>query len=503
MALLSSARLPLALWLLAASLASFLAGCSDEFCDIVECTSAQGGQGGSGGTGTTSSTGEGGTIDPGCIPAMLPAAAAVPPECGIFVDASANGDGKQATPLAKLDDAMTIAAMPGTPNAIYVCGSPELSGAFTMEGGGALFGGLVCGSWTYDPAANQPKITGVAGQPALSVTGAGSSLIEDFAIEAAPGMAEGQSSIGIFIRETNVSLARTSVAALDAGNGAAGQPAMGGGGQAAAGESLMIAGTSGAINMAYTCGGTTTTGGNGGNANTDGSAGQNNTMGGGAGGIAVSCDGKVGDSGGEGPGGTGLPDDSFGTLDITGFKPSTAPSGMPGLHGGGGGGGRGGSGAFMMSCGGAGGGAGGCGGPAGGGGQTGGASLAIAVLDGELILGAGVILTSGTGGTGGPGVAGGLGQSGGNAGTSCFDGCDGGPGGPGGLGGAGAGGNGGLSALVFLQGSMIQGMPAERTIGMGGALGPGGGGSAAGGSAGASCWLFTVDGAGPGGSCTM
>ncbi|MBL9023890.1 MAG: hypothetical protein JNL21_16970 [Myxococcales bacterium] len=494
-------RLALAATLLVPLGALLVGACNAEFCDIVECTSAQGGQGGGGAGGSTStSTGEGGTIDPGCIPSMLPAGAAVPATCGVFVDADANGTGTQADPLKRLDDAIALAETPDKPSVIYVCGAPELAGSFEMKGGTSLFGGLDCGTWTYDPA-NRPKIVGMANAPALAVRDDGQSFLADIDIDAAPGQGEGQSSIGLLVHLASVTVDRVSVSASDGSEGAEGEPPMTFSTPAQSGALQNCPNMQGANPGTNMCEGTPTSGGNGGAVSNPiglaGAPGSPPAIGGDGGLSVMDCNaggqGQPGDSPGPAVSMSALDEFDLGTLSSSGFTVSVAPDGIAGAPGGGGGGGRGGP----VRCGGGGGGAGGCGGAGGGGGQSGGASLAIAVLDGVLTLGSGVKLATGSGGTGGNGVAGANGQQGG-AGSifmpmmpSDLDGCPGGAGGTGGAGSGGAGGNGGLSALIFLQGSATStGEPETPMIGMGGTFGLGGDGMAPNGSDGAECRLF-------------
>ncbi len=491
-------RLALASTLLAPISALLWGGCNAQFCDIVECTGAQGGQGAGGGAGGSTSTGEGGTIDPGCIPSMLPAGAAVPASCGVFVDADANGTGTQADPLKRLDDAIALAETPDKPNVVYVCGAPELAGPFEMEGGTSIFGGLDCGAWTYDPA-NRPKIAGLPNAPALTVREAGASFLADLEISAAPGQGDGQSSIGLFVHLASVTVERSAVSASDGAQGAQGDEPMVFSSAAQSGFAQNCPNSQGANPGTNMCGGTPTSGGKGGGtANPNGVAGDpGEPQGtGGDGGLAgMACNaggqGQPGDSPGPALSTSALDEYDLGTLSSSGFTASVAPDGIAGTPGSGGGGGRGGP---ISGCGGGGGGAGGCGGAGGGGGQSGGASLAIAVLDGVLTLGSGVKLATGIGGSGGNGFAGANGQQGGAASTlsgTSIDGCPGGPGGTGGAGSGGAGGNGGLSALIYLQGSATStGTPETPIVGMGGTFGLGGDGMAPNGSDGAECRLF-------------
>ncbi|MFP5247083.1 MAG: pentapeptide repeat-containing protein, partial [Thermoanaerobaculia bacterium] len=159
--------------------------------------------------------------------------------------------------------------------------------------------------------------------------------------------------------------------------------------------------------------------------------------------VSSAGNGGGGDGGtNAGCGGGGVPDPAImGSFNAAGYwQPVTGGSGQRGKVGGGGGGG-GGGGYFAGSCffvkternggGGGGGGAGGCGASEGFGGQQGGASIAIAVNGGPLVIKDSRV----TGGLGGDGGDGGNGQKGGDGGS--------GAGGSGGESGAGTGGNGG------------------------------------------------------------
>jgi hypothetical protein len=132
---------------------------------------------------------------------------------------------------------------------------------------------------------------------------------------------------------------------------------------------------------------------------------------------------------------------SYGTVDGSGFRPSTGGPGLAGNPGqGGGGGGR--SGAA-----GGGGGCGGCGGGGGRGGASGGASIGLLTVGTPVRLIECAIVTS-RGGAGGAGSAGEDGRIGGPGGSG---GCFGGKGGPGAGGSGGAGGAGGLSVGVLFE----------------------------------------------------
>ena len=172
---------------------------------------------------------------------------------------------------------------------------------------------------------------------------------------------------------------------------------------------------------------------------------------GGAGGSGVS--GKYGYAGNGGNG--------SGSISLNGWVGTSGQPGQDGNDGcGGGGGGLGKqkndanwAGCDAKGGGGGGGGAGGFGGTAGGGGQTGGASIALLLLDSPIFVQACSFHTStgGKGGAGGDGSTGGKGGSGGKGGAGYMGSGAGGKGGKGaggGAGGPGGGGSGGVSAGI-------------------------------------------------------
>ncbi|NUO54201.1 MAG: hypothetical protein HOV80_35590, partial [Polyangiaceae bacterium] len=215
--------------LLLATVGLVASACKDKsHCDYVTCDEAAGGAGGEGGsTATTMTTtssmndgggGGGGSIDPGCVPRMMPTGASVPEDCGIFVSFTATGDGTKASPMGDLQAALDMVP---TNKAVYICGDQTGNGAFTVAGGRSIFGGLFCGDWTYDETL-RPRLGGLADLPALRVTGSGVTKLEDFDVAAIDAMALGGSSIGIQIDGTNADLARVIVTAADGAPGAAG-----------------------------------------------------------------------------------------------------------------------------------------------------------------------------------------------------------------------------------------------------------------------------------------
>lgn len=201
-------------------------------------------------------------------------------------------------------------------------------------------------------------------------------------------------------------------------------------------------------------------GGKGGLSARGGGTGQTGSPGsGGASGGNGGGKGSQGGTGGEGgPGAPGMPGEggssagAFQALTWTGQAGKDGSPGLPGQSGGGGGGGGGGdSGCDSWGGTGGGGGAGGCSGQAGTGGQAGGASVAIFLLDSDIIIEDSKIIlgVGGRGGDGGAGGKGGDGGPGGVGGRREDDSGPGGPGGKGGLGGQGGAGGGGAGGPAF------------------------------------------------------
>ncbi len=198
-------------------------------------------------------------------------------------------------------------------------------------------------------------------------------------------------------------------------------------------------------------------------------------------------DGQPGDPGDAGDGGdrAELPEDTNGSFDADGYwEPAVLADGEDGEDGQGGGGG-GGGGSFEntqmvtnLGPGGSGGGGGGCGGDGGQAGQPGGASIAVAIVDSNVVVD-GLLVEHGQGGNGGKGGDGGCGGDGGPAGQGLVGnngagaGGLGGMGGPGGPGGGGNGGPGGPTYGIVTVNSTLDG-DAAYTMGVassGGAAG--------------------------------
>jgi hypothetical protein len=442
--------------------------------------------------------GGGGTIDPGCIPSLLPEAASVPAECGIFVKAGATGSGTRTDPTGDLAQAMVDVS---NGKAVYVCGADAFTGTFALAGGRSVFGGLAC-DWTY-VATTRPRLMGVADVPALIVSGSGTTKLEDFDVVSPDAVAAGASSIGVMIDSTTVDLARVNVEAGDGAAGAAGanQPQtnnlVGANGSPGVNACVSATQNAGGAQVVTDCGGTPSIGGKGGDGNGpnggDGSDGQTGTFGAGGVGQPVmgpwSCAVGVGGGGDNGsPGSPGSPGSGKGVLASTGFVGAVGGaggSGTPGQGGGGGGGSKGTADCDLVTPGnqagagasGGSGGAGGCGGTGAAGGGGGGASFALVALNADVSV-IGSTLTSGAGGAGGTGGAGQPGAGGGNPGFGgsgagpVVAACAGGFGGSGGAGGGGGGGRGGHSAAIVFSG-MAPEIDGESSL-SGGSFGAGG-----------------------------
>ncbi len=310
--------------------AAFLGtACHHDKCDILPCGpigggGADDGGGGSGvggegaqGGGGQGGDGGGGTIDPGCIPSMLPTGESVPAECGVFVNASATGSGTKADPTGDLADALST--VPEN-RAVYICGTDTFTGTFTLAGGRSIFGGLACADWSYD-AASRPRFLGIEDSPTLIVSGNGETKLEDLLIESPDAVGVGASSIALMIVSASVDVARSDISAGAGAKGASGMefpaPAQAGGngmpGTSGCEDATSNPGGDGGSNPACTMqsgglGGTGTNTGSGG----PGGPGDPSGTGGLAGvgqGVAGTCSGGaggLGEHGNPGAAGSGL-----------------------------------------------------------------------------------------------------------------------------------------------------------------------------------------------------
>lgn len=502
--------------LLAAACTSLLAtaGCGDD-----GASSGPGGGQGSGGSGSTTSSSSGGggdttttttTSSPTalCTLEEIGTTAAIDPSCGVFVDASKpiGGDGSQASPFSRLQDAADRITFLGT-GTIYVCGDDthELTTSFAMPGGSAIVGGLSCSDWRAVATDALPLVLAPANLPAIVADGAGLRSLERIRVsgraEGVDALGRGHSAIGVMLlgaelhAKDSVLIGGEGAAGLDgaatpprpddAPPGASGSSGCSGTGPhpgGAGGENLCL--------MPDEVTWVATNGGKGG----DGLAAAN-----GESGLA-----GVGPNGTTVAGGAGqrsatllLPESACGNgnnanfaesgadalasstavLDASGYAAEVSDDGVRGMPGRGGGGGGGArwcsvpqTGQFALAGpGGGGGGAGGCGGAGGKSGKPGGASIAVLALSkngvGSTVSLESVRLEGAQGGAGGVGRSGQFPQFAApttsipntsgfpGSGNSYARACYGGRGEHGGGGGDGAGGYGGIAALIATDSS--------------------------------------------------
>ncbi len=391
----------------------------------------------------------------------LKADVATSPACiddgiGVFVDATSGSDGNagsKASPFKTIGKA--LAAVGAKPR-VYVCDGvyPE-DVSLTQATAVSIYGGLACGSWSYD--GGQPTV----GKSALALHVDGVTkpiVISDITLQPTNGVDPSQSSVAAFVNSSaDVTLRRvklrpgmgkggsdgtagtnwSTIAQTDAtiaGNNASG--GSGGGDHAC---NLCVD----SVNSTGGGGGTATllsaSGGNDGKPNLSGTSPTDGKGG------AAGC--MAGDNGPNASPGTAAPGATeVGKLTSNGWAPASGSNGPNGGAGQGGGGG--GSTAGVSAGGGGGGGCGGCGGGGGKGGSGGGGSVGLVSVLSNVTLSSCDIVTV-AGGTGGAGASGQDGQLGGYAGTAVSPGCGGGVGGQGGKGGAGGGGAGGVSVGIL------------------------------------------------------
>jgi hypothetical protein len=362
--------------------------------------------------------------------------------CGVFVSASsgtdASGEGTKEKPFASLKKALTKGAT------IYACADTKpFDEALAVNDVVTLFGGLDCKSWAYK-AGTKTSWSAPAGDVVATVKLDASLHVDDFKIEAkdAPALmpdehAAGRSSIAIVAEaKSALELNRCDVIAGNGGDGAAGEAPMdagtpgkeGGSGNGGCDEDVFeVFGLGGQM----MCDGTDVSGGQGGtgNANMSGGAGSPGAPVGdmGKGGVgqmgpSVCENGADGATGTSGTAGNGAAADGLGSLTAAGFVGVSGDDGAPGMPGQGGGGG---GGAKLCANGkagpsGGGGGSGGCAGVGGKGGYGGGASIGIASIGAKLSFAETKITTKngGKGGAGSEGQPGGAGGIGGMPGAA-------------------------------------------------------------------------------------
>lgn len=431
---------------------------------------ATGGAGGEG-TGASATGGAGGGVPfDACVPSTFTdgdTSQHVGPSCGIFVDFShvGLGTGTQADPYSDLQLAIDAH---GSGQAIYVAGGTAVTGTFTIDRGGAIWGGLTT-DWSRDTSLRPALVADPNGStiPMFVSLNPNEDLLLDHLIVQA-GSAESildGSSIGIVINGGNLVVQGSEISAnrggrghdgMNGNNGTAGVPGQPTNNGCNAGVSYM-----GGMQTCMANGTSViVSGGNGGPCS--GTTGQPGAMGFGPnpgnGGAATCTAGSPGAGGADAPPGLAAPDYGDWSAmngDILGSAPR-AMDGEPGSGGGGGG--------ARQSFNGSGGGSGGCGGTGGIGGGNGGVSVAIAAIHCDVTV-VDSKLASNLGGPGGLGGSGGGGGPIGSGGSTPVpgQGCAGGNGGAGGAGGAAAGGNGGSSILVLtVQGSLDVDVPTRN-----------------------------------------
>lgn len=436
------------------------------------------GDGGSAGDAAEGDAGAGGEAGAGfvCDPTKSPAheSCVIDEAYGVFVSPGGDdeaGDGSRAQPFATL--ARGIAEASASHKRVYACAD---GGAYAESlyldaaaSGLEMYGGFSCTHWEYDVA----RKSAVAGSSvtALRVWSVEGLHVEDFEFEGADGAQPGESSVAAWIYGSiGVKFMRTVVRAGNGADGAAGMispfeyPSASSlrGNSPTSGQNGMSAGEKRCECQTpelFSVGGA-----GGPQADGGGTAGLPDHGGGAPGPSgATSCVLRTGNEilgvpgvGGNAPAAVrGAGATATGFVDRTGFHAANGENGATAGPGQGGGGGARvtqiseGKGTFSR---GGGGGCGGCGGNGGGGGRGGGASIALFVIDSEVVLSASVLVAA-NGGAGGRGQAGQEGQVGGAGGSGVGAGCSGGKGGTGGRGGAGGGGAGGISAGLVWIGS--------------------------------------------------
>ncbi|MBX3218107.1 MAG: hypothetical protein KF850_39235 [Labilithrix sp.] len=446
---------------------SGLGACSSDTCiDNDTCSSRPEGGAEAGGD---ADGGDGGDVDvpPGCDPSadVKDAAACVVDSYGVFVDGAGGSDANAGTKSSPKETVAGALSALGGRGRVYVCGAGPYEGGLKLAGGGAasVYGGFVCGSWSYDGTKAELKASG--GGYGVEVTGAsGVVVLSDVSVEAGAVTSSGASSVGVFVSGSSLTLRRVEVRAGKGTEGVSGVEL------AAFMPERAPDGTPGAdgggAKVNPSC--TTSVGGAGGKDGTpNGAGGQvavspvfptDATGAGGTGGgtcaAGLGTDGSYGVAGGAGAGAPNV-----GALDATGWK------GSDGTVGGAGGDGQGGGGGAQRNAGGVGGsgGAGGCGGAGGAKGTSGGSSIAVLSFESTLVLEGSRLFAqdAGRGGNGAKGQKGQLNQLNTASPNSAANACSGGIGGVGGSGGGGGGGAGGVSAGIVYKGAAprIDGAP--------------------------------------------
>ena len=399
------------------------------------------------------------------------------PDCvdefvGVFVAASGDdgATGSRSKPVRSISRAAEIAASLSKPR-IYVCGGIYTE-SVEIKQPVSIFGGFSCTGTTWSPSGATVAWKGVNPRFALRIVGVGQRVaLEDVDITAADGVTAGESSIGVFVGDSQ-ELALTRVV-VTAGRGVDGETLPSKAARPLAGKGGAASNPNGGLGTKNVCADGESAGGNGAMIGDVAASGLPSLGGGAAGQTGISC--VAGGAGGVGSDGTAgepaIATTSLGELSRDGWKPAAGSAGTAGARGQGGGGGGSRQGA------GGGGGAGGCGGEGGPGGTGGGASVALVAFSAKVTAVASK-LRAGAAGNGASGSLGQQGQPPGGAGDpgvgSPNSGCIGGDGGAGGNGGAGGGGAGGVSAAILHKGPSPVISDSELAKGTAGAKGLGG-----------------------------
>jgi hypothetical protein len=430
----------------------------------------------------------------------------------VFVSASVGSDLNeglaQDEPVATIARGIEIAQTYDPPRMVLVAAASYVE-TVNMDSGVGVFGGYNPTDWARDHVANETEIVATENRAVIAQNLELATELDGFTIHALDYVDDGQSSYGVWVRDTPEGLFTLEYCTVDAGSGGAGDDGPnglagddGGSGEAAMGSAPGPGGTS-------SCNAVGGDGDTGAGAcvegvqthGEDGSAGGDSTPVGAGGASGADRCGGCDDEGVPGnDGGVGQPgingsgalssDESAGTFAGDGlwFPPAGADASRGENGSGGGGGGSGGideDGFFCGSSdqnggGGGGGGSGGCGGAPGSTGQAGGGTFAIVLVNSSITVrnvdldlangGAG-----GDGGEGGDGGTPGTGAAGWITGNEAGDGGAGRDGGGGGGGGGGAGGCGGASVGIAVVGNSDVGLTnVSFNGGLGGSGGAGG-----------------------------
>jgi hypothetical protein len=416
---------------------------------------------------------------PGCAPLADPidTPACIDERYALFVDGDSGDDlnpGTMTKPLRSIAAATDVDTLAGRAR-IYVT-SAEQRGSIVLPPNVSLVGGVDRATWR-STIGSVTKLTSEAAGALLRIAGSSEGVqLVDVDVTPAAGSQPGESSIGLEIISSTVTLRRVAIHAQSGTRGVV-APTKDNRRQST-GEGQPGVPGRGADGPTCTCGVQgSTTGGRGGDPNQRGADGASDPPGSGSG-TKTSLGGAAGPTCGNGapgydgaPGAGGAGSAVVGHMTPNGWQPANGADGAYGGNGGGGGGGGGGP-----TTGGASGGCGGCGGAGGAGGGAGGSSIGVAAFESDLTLSDTTIETqaAGSGERGGGGQAGQPGAPGNSTGA-----CTGGAGGIGAGGSGGGGGAGGVSVpIVRFRGNVTK--LGTVTLTAHGAHGQAGGGGARG-----------------------